>query len=93
MAPFVVLMVLPVLIGVISELHFRDTKNASLAAAVGSVLNVCLFVQILAPEGSWSWLAALLVSPLPVAFAVAAVFICHGRSNRHRRTDGQYRDP
>ena len=57
------------------------------------MLNVCLFVQILAPEGSWSWLAALLVSPLPVAFAVAAVFICHGRSNRHRRTDGQYRDP
>jgi len=86
MEPVFVLLVLPVLIGIVSELVFRDTRHASLAAAITSVLAVWLCVRGRDPEGTWDWLAALLVSPLPIAFALAAVLICYGRRDaRHRQ--------
>jgi len=86
MEPVFVLIVLPVFIGIVSELIFRDTRHASLAAAIGSVLAVWLCVRGRDPEAMWDWLAALLVSPLPIGFALAAVLVCYGRQEaRHRR--------
>lgn len=85
MMPLFVLLLLPVLIGVASELILRDARKASLAATVAAVVSVGLCAQALAPDEHWAWLAALLVSPLPIAFAVAAVIICEGRLHRRRR--------
>ena len=85
MEPLVILVVLPILIGIASEMQFRDTKKASLAAALASALVVCLCVNALDPHETWSWVAALLVSPLPIAFAVIAVLICYGGSQDRRR--------
>jgi hypothetical protein len=87
MKPFVILVVLPVLIGIAAEMHYRDAKHASFAAAIGAALAVLLGVRLLDSEGTWSWLAAVLVSPLPIAFAVVTVLYFYGRSQmRGRRT-------
>jgi hypothetical protein len=88
MEPLVVLVLLPVLIGVVSEMLFRDTTHASLAAAVGTTLVVFLCLWYLDPDGTWNWLAALLVSPLAIASTLAAVLICYGRSQAPRRKNG-----
>ncbi len=89
MEPFVILVVVPALIGVAAELYYRDAKNASLAAALGSVLVVCLCVKTLDPDGGGNWLAGLMVSPLPIAFAVGFVLLCYGRSQNRRRKNGK----
>ena len=87
MKPFVILVVLPVLIGMASELHFRDARHASFTAAIGAALAVLAGVRFLDPDGTWSWLAAVLVSPLPIAFAVVTVLLFYGRGHmRGRRT-------
>jgi hypothetical protein len=55
------------------------------------VLVVCVGLRGFDPEGSWNWLAALLVLPLPIAFALAAVIVFYGRSHirrRHHNGDG-----
>ena len=78
MKPFLVLVVMPVLIGIASELAFRDARKASLAATIGTTLAVCLCVQIFDPNAAWTWVAALLVSPLPIAFAVATALFLYG---------------
>jgi hypothetical protein len=91
MEPLLVLVVLPVFVGIASELAFRDARNASLAAALGAALTVCLCVKLLDPDATWGWLAALLVSPLPIAFAVATALFLYGHlrgTPRARRTDG-----
>jgi hypothetical protein len=51
---------------------FRDAKRASLAArpVLGGPPS-CSTVQALDRNESWSWIAALLVSPLPIALAIA----------------------
>jgi len=85
MEPFVVLFLLPVMIGIVSELCLRDTRNASLVATLGSVLAVYLCLELRNPGGTWNWLAALLVLPLPIAFALSAVFICYGRAQGRAR--------
>ncbi len=85
MEPLLVLFVLPVLIGLVSEWIFRDTRQASVAATVGCVLFVYVCLKALDPDGTWNWLAALLVLPLPIAFALAAVIACWGRSPARRR--------
>jgi hypothetical protein len=85
MEPLLILFLLPALIGIVSDLVFRDTKNASVAATIGSALVVYLCLRALDPGGTWNWLAALLVLPLPIAFALAAVLIFDGRSQAHRR--------
>ena len=73
------LLVLPILIGFASEMVFRDARRASFAAAVGSALVVFLGVFVFDPAGTWNWIAALLVSPLPMALGVVTVLYCYGR--------------
>jgi hypothetical protein len=86
--PFVVLFLLPVMIGIASQLCLRGTKNAALVATLGSMLAVWLCLEARAPDETWNWLATLLVLPLPIAVALAAVLVCHGRAHsrgQHRR--------
>lgn len=86
MEPFAVLVVLPIVIGVVAELVFRDTAHASLAAAIATTLFLFVFLRLLAPAGLYNWLAVLLVSPLSIAAALAAVLILYGHKQaRHRR--------
>jgi len=84
MKPFLILVVMPVLIGIASELAFRDARNASLAATIGATLVVCLSVQIFDPSATWTWVAALLVSPLPIAVAVATALFLYGNLQTRR---------
>ena len=84
MKALVLLLVLPVLIGFASEMIFRDAKRASFAAALGSGIVVVLGVVVLDPAGTWNWIAALLVSPLSMAFAVVTVLFCYGRLQMRR---------
>lgn len=90
MEPFLILVVVPVLIGVASELAFRDARRASLAATIGTALVICLSVQVLDSSAQWTWFAALLVSPLPIAFAVATALFLYGhlQTRRRNRRDG-----
>ena len=85
MQAIVILFVLPLVVGVIAQLIFRDAKRASLAAVAGTLLTLGLCVDALDPVGRWSWVAGLMVSPLPIAVAVAAVLVMHGRQEGHRR--------
>jgi len=87
--PFVVLFLLPVTIGIASGLCLRETKTAALVATLGSVLAVYLCLEVRDPSGTWTWLAAFLVLPLPIAFALATVLICCGRTHARRR-DGRH---
>lgn len=83
--PLFVLVILPVLIGALAEATFRDAKRASLAAATGAALAVAVAVQALDRNESWSWVAAALVSPLPVALAVGTALFWWGRTHSRRR--------
>jgi hypothetical protein len=85
MQPLVVLLVLPIAVGIVAALCFPDAKSASLVATLASVLAVCLSVGLLGGMDRWSWLAAFMVSPLTVAFTVAAVVVCQGRLHEHAR--------
>jgi hypothetical protein len=87
MEPLLVLVLLPVLIGIAAELLFRDARNASCAATVGVALVVYLCLRAGDPGGTWNWLAAMLVMPLPIALALAAVVLLYGRSQVRRRRD------
>jgi uncharacterized membrane protein len=83
--PLAVLVVLPIAIGIVSELIFRDTTHASFAAALGTALVVFACLQLLAPAGMWNWFATLLISPLAIATALATVLILYGRKDARRR--------
>jgi uncharacterized membrane protein len=85
LGPYVVLFLLPVMIGIAAALCVRDTRKASLAATLGTILAVYVCLQAGDPEGTWNWLAALLVLPMPVAFALVAVVLRHGRAQTRRR--------
>ena len=85
MEPLVVLFVLPVLLGVASVALFRDTTRASCAATFASPLVVFGCLRALDPDGTWNWLATLLVAPLSIAFALATVMLCYGRSQVRKR--------
>ncbi|HEY2862278.1 MAG TPA: hypothetical protein VGK37_01485 [Casimicrobiaceae bacterium] len=85
MRAFLVLFVLPVLIGVASERLFRDTTRATLAATLAAPLLMYLCLDVFDPTGTWNWLATLLVSPLVIALALASVLFCFGRPPRRRR--------
>lgn len=85
MQPLFVLILLPMLIGVVAELIFRDTTRASLAAALGCLLAVFLCLDFLEPDGQYSWLATLLVSPFAIAFSLVAVLISYGRAQSRKR--------
>jgi hypothetical protein len=83
--PVAVLVVLPIVIGIVSELVFRDTAHASFAAALATTLLVFLCLRLLAPAGMWNWAATLLVSPLAIAAAITTVLVLYGRKESRRR--------
>lgn len=83
--PLAVLVLLPILVGAIADAAIRDAKRASFAAAIAAAVAVALVVQTLDRNEGWAWIAAVLVSPLSVALAVATVAFWHGRGHRHRR--------
>ncbi len=85
MEPIAVLVVLPIAIGIVSELLFRDTTHASFVAAIATTLSLFICLRLLAPAGLWNWLAVLLVSPLAIASALAAVLILYGHKQSRRR--------
>ncbi|MGH8851961.1 MAG: hypothetical protein ACREYD_13285 [Casimicrobiaceae bacterium] len=85
MQAFIVLIVLPVLIGWASGRLFRDTTRATFAATLAAPLVIYLCLHELDPGGTWNWLATLLVSPLVIALALAAVLLCLGRSRVPKR--------
>lgn len=85
MQAFIVLFVLPVLIGLVSELLFRDTTRATFAATLAAPLAMYVCLHELDPTGTWNWLAALLVSPLVIALALGTVLFCFGRSRLPKR--------
>lgn len=85
MKPLVVLFLLPVLIGLASVAVFRDTTKASCVATFLSPLVVLGCLSYFDPDGRWDWLAALLVAPLTIAFALASVMAYYGRSQVQRR--------
>jgi len=80
-----VLILLPVLVGVGSEVLFRDALRASLAATVVAPAVVYFSIVTLDPGGTWNWLASLLVAPLAMALALAAVMACFGRIHARKR--------
>ena len=86
--PVIVLILLPMAVGALAELAFRDAKRASLAAAVGTTLAVVLAVQALDRNEGWAWVAALLLSPLPIALAIATVLFWYGRTTKRVRRHG-----
>ena len=85
MEPIAVLILLPIAIGIVSELIFRDTAHATLAAAIGTAIALVVCMRLLTSSEMWTWLAVLLISPLAIAVALAAVLVVYGRSQAHRR--------
>jgi len=83
--PIAFLVLMPILIGIVAELIFRDTTHATLAAAIGTAAALVVSMWLLAPPELWTWLAVLLVSPLAIASALATVLIVYGRSQARRR--------
>ncbi|HXR56199.1 MAG TPA: hypothetical protein VN858_05315 [Casimicrobiaceae bacterium] len=84
MEPFAVLIVLPLVVGAVAERMFRDTSRASLAGALVSSLSVYACLHHLDPTGAWNGLAAFLVAPLAIAFALASVLLCFGHFEGRR---------
>ena len=83
---FFVLVLLPIAIGVGAELFFRDARRSSVAATLIAPVVVYFSITTLDPGGTWNWLASLLVAPLAMALALAAVMACFGRTQARRRT-------
>ena len=82
-----VLFLLPLLIGVMANVLFRAIRTAFFVAAIGAPIVVFLCLRALDRDGTWSWLAALLVSPLVMATALVTVLLWFGRSRvRNRRS-------
>ena len=54
-------------------------------AAAATTLAVFAALAWLDHDDSWNWLAALLVSPLAITFALVAVIVTYGRSQVSRR--------
>jgi hypothetical protein len=79
MEPFLVLVVMPIAFGCAAELALRDARRASLVAALGTALALALCVQWHDAGAGWHWVAALLVSPLPLALAVATTLFLYAR--------------
>ena len=85
MQPLLVLVVMPLLVGVLAAIAFRDTRRASLAAALVSTAILYACLSTLNPTGEWAALATFLVSPLTLAFALLAVLVVFGHGHLHRR--------
>jgi hypothetical protein len=85
MKPLLILILLPVLIGVVSNTLFRAVRSATFAATIGAPIVVYACFKILDPDGTWSWLAALLVSPLVISMALVTVMLWFGRQRARKR--------
>jgi membrane protein DedA with SNARE-associated domain len=85
MKPLLILVLLPVLMGVVSNTFFRHIRSAALAATIGAPIVVYLCFKALDPDGTWSWLAALLVAPLVISMALVTVLLWFGRSRARKR--------
>lgn len=85
MQPLLVLIVMPLVVGVLAAVTFRDTRRASLAAALVSTVILYACLSTLNPSGEWTVLATLLVLPLTLAFTLLAVLLMFGQSPPHRR--------
>jgi hypothetical protein len=83
---FVVFFVLPILIGGGAKLLVHSIRGASFAAAVAAPVSAFLCIRAFDPEDAWTWLAALLVSPLVMALAVITVLLCHRRARAAKRS-------
>jgi hypothetical protein len=92
MEPLMVLVLVPVLTGVTAEWIFRDTRKASFAAALGCPAAIFVCLRLLDPDGALSWLAALLVTPLPIALSLATVLLRRGRARAQRLNKGRRRE-
>jgi hypothetical protein len=77
-----------VLTGMTAEWVFRDARKASFAAALACPAAVFVCLRLLDPDGSLSWLATLLVSPLAIALSLATVLFSFGRARARRRNHG-----
>jgi hypothetical protein len=88
MKPLLILVFLPVLIGVVSNTLFRAIRSAAFAATIGAPVVVFLCFKILDPGSTWSWLAALLVSPLVMSMALVTVLLWFGRQRVRKRSAG-----
>ena len=86
MKPILILVFLPVLVGVLANSFFSTIRSAAAAATLGSPIVVFLCLRALDPDGTWSWLAALLVAPLVIAMALVTVLLWFGRSRARKRT-------
>lgn len=86
MKPLLVLIFLPVLIGVVATVLFHGIRSASLAATIGAPIVVYLCFKTLDPDGTWSWLAAVLVAPLVISMALVTVLLWFGRSRVRKRS-------
>jgi hypothetical protein len=85
MKPLLILILLPVLIGIVANTLFHAIRSATLAATIGAPIVVYLCFRALDSDGTWSWLAALLVSPLVIAMALVTVLLWFGRSRVRKR--------
>jgi hypothetical protein len=86
MKPLLILIFLPVLIGIVANALFRAIRSATFAATIGAPIVVYVCFKALDPDGTWSWLAALLVSPLVIALALVTVLLWFGRSRVRKRS-------
>jgi hypothetical protein len=86
MQALLVLVVMPLAVGVLAAVAFRDTRRASLAAAIVSTAILYACLAMLNPTGEWTVLATFLVTPLTLAFALFAVIVVFGHGPLHRRS-------
>jgi hypothetical protein len=86
MKPILILVFLPVLVGVVANTLPGTIRSAALVAAIGSPVVVFICLRLLDPDGTWSWLAALLVAPLVMAMALVTVLLWFGRSRARKRS-------
>jgi hypothetical protein len=86
MKPILILVFLPVLVGVAANTLSGTIRSAAFAATIGSPVVVFVCLRLLDPDGTWSWLAALLVAPLVMAMALVTVLLWFGRSRTRKRS-------
>ena len=93
MRAILVLAIVPMLIGLAASLVAREARHASLVAGAASAVFVFIATRIADADFAIGWLATLLVLPLPVAFTIATVAFCSGRSPRPRGKRGARATP
>jgi CHASE2 domain-containing sensor protein len=85
MQPLLVLVVMPLAVGFLAAVALRDTRRASLAAAVVSTAILYACLSALNPSGEWTVLATFMVSPLVLAITLFAVLVTFGHGHLQRR--------